>query len=193
MPANETHAIRCSAARVAGLFAVLLCAFWLALRLLGRQFISSAGYGFWTGARTSDTSQWMADPYTFTHVLHGVFLYWILLPSRRWLTFGSRLLVAGLVEVCWEILENSPFVIERYRTATAALDYYGDSILNSTFDLIAAMLGFAAAARFGWKWMLLLVAAVELLCLYFVRDNLTLNILMLFYPSDAIKQWQLGA
>ena len=87
----------------------------------------------------------------------------------------------------------TPYVIERYRTATAALGYEGDSILNATFDLIAAMLGIVLAWKVHWKWVLLLVVAIELLLAYFVRDNLTLNILMLFYPLESIKQWQLGA
>ena len=88
--------------------------------------------------------------------------------------------------------QNSPIIIDRYRTATASLDYYGDSILNSTFDVIAAMAGFWLAWKVNWKWVLLLVVAIELLCSYSVRDTLTLNLLMLVYPSEAIKQWQLG-
>ena len=91
-----------------------------------------------------------------------------------------------------EILENTPLVIDRYRVATASLEYYGDSILNSTFDLIAAMIGFWLAWRYDWKWVLLFVVAIELLLAYFISDNLTLNILMLFYPLESIKQWQLA-
>jgi hypothetical protein len=134
----------------------------------------------------------MTDPYTFSHLLHGIFFYWLLAPLRRWLSVGARFLAASLIEACWEVLENSPFIIDRYRTATASLDYYGDTILNSTFDVLAAMVGFWIAWKYSWKWVLLLVVAIELLCLFFVRDNLTLNILMLFCPSETIKQWQLG-
>ena len=172
---------------------LLVAAFVLVLRLLGREFVSDSGFGVWTGAWSHHTSQWIADPYTFSHVLHGIFFYWLLLPIGRWLSVQRRFIIASVVEALWEILENSPVIIDRYRAATASLDYYGDSILNSTFDLMAAMLGFALAWKFGWKWMLLLIVLVELLMLYFVRDNLTLNILMLVHPSEAIKQWQLGA
>jgi hypothetical protein len=173
--------------------AILLVGFWLALWLLGRQFTSDSGFGVWSGAWTEHTSQWIADPYTFSHVLHGIFFYWLLLPLRGRLGVWPRFLSASLIEAGWEILENTPLVIDRYRAATASLDYYGDSILNSTFDLVAAMLGFWLAWKFNWKWVLLSVAAIELLLAYFVRDNLTLNILMLFYPLESIKDWQLGA
>jgi hypothetical protein len=160
---------------------------------LGREVVSDSGFGLWSGAWTSNTSQWIADPYTFSHVLHGIFFYWLLLPLAGRLTVRSRFLIATLAEACWEAVENSPFVIERYRAATASLDYYGDSILNSTFDLAAAMIGFWLAWKFNWKWVLASVVLVELLLLYFVRDNLTLNILMLVHPSEAIKAWQLGS
>ena len=83
-------------------------------------------------------------------------------------------------------------IIDRYRAATVSLDYYGDSILNSACDLIAAMVGFWIAWKYNWKWVLMLLVAIELLCLYFVRDNLTLNVLMLLHPFEAIKQWQLA-
>jgi hypothetical protein len=193
MNAHETPAPRdFTARRVLGLTALLLVAFWVAEWLLGRKCLSDSGFGIWTGAWTHHTSQWIPDPYTFTHLLHGIFFYWLLLPSRRWLSIGSRFLIASLMEASWEILENAPLIIDRYRTATAALDYYGDSILNSTFDLFAAMAGFWLAWRYNWKWMMTLIVAIELLCLYFVRDNLTLNILMLICPSEAIKKWQLG-
>ncbi len=178
--------------RVKWFVLLLVLAFWIVLRLLGRHVVSDSGVGLWTGAWTHQTSQWMLDPYSFSHVLHGIFFCWLLLPLGRWLSIGSRFLIACLLEASWEILENSPFIIDRYRTATASLDYYGDSILNSTFDLLAAMLGFWLASRYPWKWILLFVLTVELASLYFIRDNLTLNILMLFHPSDTIKQWQMG-
>jgi hypothetical protein len=171
----------------------LFVSFWLALWFMGRQFISDSGFGIWTGAWTKDTSQWMADPYTLTHLLHGILFYWLLLPLQRWLTVRSRFIIASLIEAGWEIVENTPFVIDRYRAATASLEYYGDSILNSTFDLLIAMLGFWLASRYDWRWMLLVVVTIELLLALLIRDNLTLNILMLFFPLDSIKQWQLGA
>jgi hypothetical protein len=176
-----------------GFAALSLSLFVLILWLLGREFTSDSGLGLWTGARTPNTSQWIFDPYSFSHLLHGVLFYWLLYPFRGRLSLGWRFLIAALVEAAWEIFENTPFVIERYRTATASLDYYGDAVLNSTFDLLTAMAGFWLAWRFPWKWVLALVVAIELVSLYFIRDNLTLNILMLVYPAESIKHWQLGA
>ena len=193
MAADETSEPR-SLERVClvSLIAFLLVALWLVEWLLGRELLSDSGFGVWTGAWTHQTSQWLMDPYTFSHVLHGFLLYYLLQPTRRLLSVKSRFLVASLIEASWEILENTPFVIDRYRDATAAIDYYGDSILNSMFDLIAAMAGFWAASKYHWKCILTLAVMIELLCLFFVRDNLTLNVLMLLNPSEAIKQWQLG-
>lgn len=162
------------------------------LWLMGRQFISDAGFGLWTGAWTKQTSQWIVDPYSTSHVLHGVFFYWLLLPLARWVPLSGRVLIAVMIESGWELLENSPIIIERYRANTASLDYFGDSILNSNCDILCALFGFWLAWRFGWKWMIALILAVELLMLIFVRDNLTLNILMLIHPSEAIKSWQMG-
>ena len=160
--------------------------------LLGRTFLSDSGFGVWTGAWTQHTSQWLADPYKFSHVLHGIILYWLLLPTRNRLNVRCRFLLASLGEALWEVLENSPYIIERYRNATAAVDYRGDSILNSLMDLFAAMFGFWVAWRFDWKWVLLLVVAIEVLSAVLVRDNLLLNIVMLVSPSETIKEWQLG-
>jgi hypothetical protein len=193
MGANASSAERVFTPRVLVILALLFLAVDATLRLLGRSFLSDSGFGLWTGARTHNTSQWIADPYSTSHVLHGVFLYWLLLPLARWIAVGTRLIIAMVLESSWELFENSPFIIERYRANTASLDYYGDSILNSTFDILCALLGFWIAWRFGWKWMITVILAVELTMLYLVRDNLTLNILMLVYPSEAIKQWQMGA
>jgi Protein of unknown function (DUF2585) len=194
MPADgENTTARGATRRLASAIALVFVVFWLVLWLLGRHFVSDSGVGIWSGARTRDTSQWMADPYTFSHLLHGIFFYWLLLPTRRRLTVGSRFLVASLMEACWEIVENTPYTIDRYRAATASLDYYGDSILNSTCDVIAAMAGFWLAWKYDWKWVLLLVVVIELASAYFVRDNLTLNVLMLFCPLESIKEWQLAA
>jgi hypothetical protein len=193
MPETEKKTIgRWSWRRALTVTGVLLALFWLTLFLLGRQWLSDSGFGLWAGAWTENTSQWVADPYTFSHVLHGICFYWLLLPWRRRLSVAVRFLIAGLVEAGWEILENTPLVIDRYRAATASLDYYGDSILNSTFDLIAALVGFWLASRLDWKWVLLVVIAIEAVSAIVIRDNLTLNVLMLFYPAESVKAWQLG-
>ena len=178
--------------RVAAACAAILLVAAVGLRLLGREWLSDSGFGVWSGARTPNTSQWIADPYSPSHVLHGIFLFWLLVPLARWLSPRIRLIAAVLLESSWELLENSPTIIERYRANTVSLDYFGDSILNSSCDILCALLGFWLAWRFGWKWTLALVVVVELAALYFIRDNLTLNILMLIHPSDAVKQWQAG-
>lgn len=162
------------------------------LRAMGREFISDAGLGLWTGAWTTSTSQWLADPYSTSHILHGVIFYWALTPLGRWLSVAQRFVIALLIECGWELLENSPVIIDRYRAATASLDYYGDSIINSICDISFAALGFALAWRLPWKGTLALVVAVELIMLATVRDNLTLNVLMLIYPFESIKEWQVG-
>lgn len=105
---------------------------------------------------------------------------------------GWQLLIALVLEAGWEILENSPIIIERYRAATASLGYSGDSIVNATGDVLSCALGFVVARSIGWKGSLGLFLAVELVMLYLIRDNLTLNVLMLSYPIDAIRKWQMG-
>lgn len=178
--------------RTVAVVVLLLLVFALVLRAMGREFLSDSGFGIWTGARSPDTSQWIADPYSTSHILHGIFFYWLLLVVRAKVSIGSRFVIATMMEMAWEVLENSPPVIDRYRSATASLDYYGDSILNSTLDVAFAMAGFWLAGKFGWKWMVVVIVLIELSMLYFVRDNLTLNILMLVRPIESIKQWQMA-
>lgn len=141
---------------------------------------------------SSHTSQHFLDPYTFTHILHGVSFFWLtsLIFSR--LSGGWRFLIGVVAEAGWEILENSNYIIEKYRANTASLDYFGDSIANSVGDLAACAFGFWIAYKLGWWRSLIFFVAVELSLMIWIRDGLLLNILMLFYSSDAIKQWQLG-
>lgn len=141
--------------------------------------------------RSSHTSQHLLDPYTFTHILHGVMFFWIasLIFSR--LSVGWRFFIAMLAESAWEVLENSSFIIEKYRENTASLDYFGDSIMNSVGDVLACAVGFWIAYKLGWWRSLISFVIVELVLLLWIRDSLMLNILMLVYPSDAIKQWQM--
>lgn len=140
---------------------------------------------------SSHNSQHAIDPYTFTHVLHGVILCGILFLSRRFVSDRIAYLLAIVIESCWEILENSPIVIERYRQSTISLTYSGDSVTNSVFDILACAVGFLIARRIGWKWALALFVITEVLLVLTIRDCLLLNVLMLVYPVEAILQWQM--
>jgi hypothetical protein len=180
--------------KTAFISAAAICALFIAaLSIMGRIAFGENGFGLWTwNPASSDTSQLFGDPYSFSHVLHGIIFFWLLTLLFRKMSFQSKFLTAMMIEIAWEILENSPFIINRYRTATAALDYYGDSILNSVADLIFCMLGFYMASKLHWKWSVVLFALIELIMLATIKDNLTLNVVMLLFPIQAIKNWQLS-
>ena len=140
-----------------------------------------------------DNSQHIADWYTPSHIIHGFLFYllgWLVL---RGTPAGQRLLLAVSIEAAWEVLENSPIIIDRYREATIALGYSGDSVLNSSFDVIFMILGFGIARRLPVWATVALGLGFELLTLIVIRDNLFLNVLMLVAPNDAIRAWQSGA
>jgi hypothetical protein len=166
----------------------------LVLLLMGRVPICKCGYvKLWHGVVFSaENSQHISDWYTFSHVLHGFGFYALLWLVARRLPLGVRLALAVGLESAWEVFENTDFVINRYRAVTISLDYYGDSVLNSVSDIVAMIVGFLLAARLPVRITVLLTIALELFVLYYVRDNLTLNIIMLLYPLDAIRQWQAG-
>lgn len=146
--------------------------------------------GVW-GAGSS-TSRLLLDWYTASHLVHGFLFYGLLwLVLRRW-SVDARGLVAILIETAWEVIENTPWVIDRYRDVTVSGDYVGDTVANSVFDVWAMLVGFWLAARLPIWLSVALVIALELAALLVIRDNLTLNILMLLYPVDAIRLWQAG-
>lgn len=163
------------------------------LLAMGRSLVAPDGtFGVWVGSIWSPhNSQWLADPYSFSHLGHGILFFGMLwLVGRDRLTVPQRLIIAALLEASWEVLENSPIIIDRYRQATIAIGYNGDSVLNSTSDLLMMCGGFLFAARFRLWPSVAALLAMEVGCVLWVRDNLTLNILMLIHPFDAIKAWQ---
>ena len=148
----------------------------------------------WVGNVNSDqNSQQLSDPYTFSHVIHGALFYGVTHVALGPASVGLRAAVALTLEAMWEAYENTDTVINRYRAATIALGYYGDSVLNSVADILACLFGFALAARWRWWWTVSWVVATEIALAVLIRDNLTLNIIMLIRPIEAIRRWQLGA
>lgn len=175
----------------------------VAMRFEGRIWWCECGEpDLWkSSVWTSHCSQHLLDPYSASHFSHGL-LFWCLF---AWMTTGAvgrvtglasrfsvrwRLVAAVLLAAAWEVAENSPWVIERYRTATMSLDYLGDSVINAVGDVLCCIAGFFTARAIGVRWTLLLFMAIELVMLATIRDNLTLNVIMLVWPIEAIKQWQ---
>ena len=182
--------LRTRRAALAGL--VLAAAATAILLAMGRHPICTCGtIELWVASRDSPkTSQMLADWYSLSHIVHGLLFYAALrLVVRRW-PVERRFLAALVIEAAWEIAENTPWVIDRYRTATAALGYTGDSVLNSLSDIAMMAVGFLAARKLPVWAAIALVLALELLPLYVIRDNLTLNVWMLLWPSKALGAWQ---
>ena len=181
--------------RKAALAAIAIAVVAAAIELaLGRHLLCACGsLELWVGARDSPkTSQMLADWYSLSHVVHGLLFYavfWFLF--RRW-PVGKRFVAAVMIEATWEMIENTPVVIDRYRETAAALGYNGDSIVNSMSDIAMMALGFLAARKLPVWASLLLVVLIELIPLFVIRDNLTLNVWNLVAPNDAVAAWQAG-
>lgn len=161
---------------------------------MGRKLWGTSGVaGLWSGdIWSSHNSQFLADPYSFTHITHGILFCGLLALAPKGLPFRTRLLIAVGLESVWEVLENTNFIIELYRAETLSLNYYGDSVVNSIGDIVACMLGFFLATRLPRRVSVLATIALETLLVVWTRDNLALNILMLIHPSRAVRLWQLG-
>jgi hypothetical protein len=141
-------------------------------------------------AWSAETSQQLFDPYSFTHVLHGLAFCGLLALLLTRVSWRWRFVLAVAAESLWEVIENTDFVIRRYREATAALGYTGDTILNSLGDVIACALGFLIARRVGWLRSAIIFATTELCLLFWIRDSLILNVILLLYPSEKLRAWQ---
>lgn len=160
--------------------------------LSGRSLLGPDGnFGWWEGSVwSSENSQRVADAYTFSHIIHGMLFYAFLWWVARKVPMKYRFLIALVMEASWELLENSPIIIDRYRAVTISLGYVGDSVLNSVSDVMFAGIGFVVS-KYSKFWVsVALIIAMEVGCFFWVRDNLTLNVIMLVYPLESIKVWQ---
>jgi hypothetical protein len=179
--------------RVAAIGSFVALAMAFVLRLEGRLLICSCNrIVIWVGdVCSSNNSQQLLDPYSFTHLLHGFLLFWIVSVVFRRLAPEWQISLALLFEAAWEVFENTPFVINRYRTETAALGYNGDTVFNSLGDLLCAFAGIMIARQLGYRRSIIVFLVVEVILIFTIHDSLLLEILMLIKPIAAIKQWQL--
>lgn len=171
---------------------LVVSALWLLW--IGREPICTCGYiKLWHGeTMSSENSQHISDWYTPSHLLHGILFYGGLWLVARRVPVGWRFLIATVLECAWEIVENSDAIIERYRAVTISLDYYGDSVVNSAADVVVMMAGFWLARAIPLWASLAIAVGFEVLTAMVIRDGLALNVLMLLWPLDAVREWQSG-
>jgi len=174
--------------------AVIIITAIIALDLMGRVWWCEAGdYVPWSWIVNSrHNSQHLVDPYSFTHILHGMLEFWLIGLVFRRVPLAWRFVIAIFIESSWEVVENTNYIINRYREATISLDYFGDSIANSIFDILCCGLGFWIASKIRLWWSLAVFVVMEVILLFWIRDSLLLNILMLVWPLDSVKTWQHG-
>ena len=172
---------------------VVLLAMVVLLRVEGRNFICTCGqFAIWIGdSCSSNTSQQLLDPYSLTHILHGFLFFWLMALLFKRMPGAWQIWLALLLESAWEVFENTSFVINKYRTETAALGYSGDTVVNSLGDLACAVVGFIVARQLGLRRSLIVFVAVEVILILWIHDSLLLQILMLVRPVEAIKSWQM--
>jgi hypothetical protein len=164
------------------------------LKMEGRVWWCQAGdYVPWSwDIWSTHNSQHLVDPYSFTHVLHGILEFWIIGLIFGRFPLAWRMLIAVVIESTWEVAENSSYVIQRYREATISLDYFGDSVINSISDILCCGTGFMIGYELRFWRSLALFLATEIILIFWIHDSLLINILMLIWPIEAIKHWQMG-
>lgn len=174
--------------------------FALTLFLMGQPLICTCGYvKLWHGdIFSSGNSQHLFDWYTFSHAIHGFAFYFVFWLLGKWINgkngwpLGVIFLLSLAAEIGWEVFENTDMVINYYRENTISLGYYGDSVINSVFDVLVMIAGFFLAWRAPIWVIIALTISMEVLVAYYIRDNLALNILMFIYPFKTILDWQMG-
>ncbi|RFZ86944.1 DUF2585 domain-containing protein [Shinella sp. WSJ-2] len=164
------------------------------LYTMGQPLICKCGYvKLWHGVViSSENSQHLSDWYTPSHIIHGILFFGLFTLFLRKTDINVRLVLSLIVECAWEILENTDMIINRYRESTISLDYFGDSVINSSADILAMVVGFFLASRLPVWASVAIVIVFEATTTYLIRDGLTLNILMLVWPLEAVKTWQGG-
>jgi hypothetical protein len=175
------------------MFCIVVVAVFL-LNMEGRVWWCQAGdYLPWSwDIWSKHNSQHLIDPYSFTHVLHGILEFWLIGLVFRRMPLAWRMFLAIVIESTWEVAENSAYIIQRYREATISLDYFGDSILNSISDILCCATGFVIGYKLKFWRSLALFVVTEVILIFWIHDSLLINILMLIWPIDAVKHWQMA-